>query len=57
MSHLGRPDGQRDLKYSLKPVANELGKLVSKKVEFVEECVGGIAEKACFEAKDGNCEL
>lgn len=30
MSHLGRPDGQANLKYTLKPVAEELKKLLSR---------------------------
>lgn len=30
MSHLGRPDGQANLKYTLQPVAEELKKLLSR---------------------------
>lgn len=30
MSHLGRPDGQPNLKYTLKPVAEELKKLLNR---------------------------
>jgi phosphoglycerate kinase len=30
MSHLGRPDGQKNLKYTLKPVAAELQKLLDR---------------------------
>lgn len=30
MSHLGRPDGQANLKYTLKPVAEELKKLLNR---------------------------
>ncbi|HNX91606.1 MAG TPA: phosphoglycerate kinase, partial [Candidatus Omnitrophota bacterium] len=40
MSHLGRPDGKRVEKYSLKPVAKRLEKLLGQKVKFVDECVG-----------------
>src|SRR6266567_7327175 len=46
MSHLGRPDGQKIAKFSLKPVAAELAKLLNKPVAFAEDCVGLIAEKA-----------
>jgi len=45
MSHLGRPDGKVNSKYSLKPVAAELEKLLSTKVTFVEDCVGPEVEK------------
>jgi len=40
MSHLGRPDGKRVDKYSLKPVAVKLQELLGEKVLFVNECVG-----------------
>src|SRR5512146_2582670 len=38
MSHLGRPKGEPNLKYSLKPVALHLAKLLSKNVIFAEDC-------------------
>src|ERR1041385_5799357 len=40
MSHLGRPDGQKIAKFSLKPVAAELEKLLGKPVKFLDDCVG-----------------
>jgi len=36
LSHFGRPDGERDLKYSLAPVAKHLSKLLNREVEFLE---------------------
>src|SRR5205085_3932594 len=39
MSHLGRPDGQKIAKFSLKPVAAELEKAIGKKVTFLDDCV------------------
>jgi phosphoglycerate kinase len=47
MSHLGRPNGERVAKYSLKPVAEELGKLLGKPVAFLDDCVGPDVEAAC----------
>ena len=47
MSHLGRPDGKVVAKYSLKPVADELSKLLSKPVKFLNNCVGAEVEAAC----------
>lgn len=47
MSHLGRPDGKKVAKYSLKPVAAELEKLLGRSVKFLEDCVGEEVEKAC----------
>ncbi|CAJ0859712.1 7849_t:CDS:2, partial [Entrophospora sp. SA101] len=42
MSHLGRPDGKSNPKYSLKPVAVELSKLLNKDVLFLDDCVGKV---------------
>jgi len=47
MSHLGRPDGKKVAKYSLKPVADELAKLLGKPVTFLDDCVGPAVEAAC----------
>ena len=45
-SHLGRPKGKADPKYSLAPVANRLRDLLSIPVVFVPDCVGPLAEGA-----------
>ncbi len=47
MSHLGRPDGEKVAKYTLKPVAAELQKLLGKPVQFLDDCVGPAVEAAC----------
>lgn len=44
-SHLGSPKG-KDLKYSLKPVARELSRLLGREVLFVKDCIGPEIEKA-----------
>ncbi|MFZ5496049.1 MAG: phosphoglycerate kinase [Verrucomicrobiota bacterium] len=46
-SHLGRPDGRKIAKFSLKPVATELEKLLGKPVKFLDDCVGPAVEAAC----------
>lgn len=45
-SHLGRPDGQANPKYSLLPVAKRLKELLHRDVEFVPDCIGERAHKA-----------
>ena len=40
MSHLGRPEGERDDKYSLAPVAKRLSELLGQEVIFTDDCVG-----------------
>ncbi|HEB53937.1 MAG TPA: phosphoglycerate kinase, partial [bacterium] len=47
MSHLGRPNGQRDEKFSLRPVAAELAQLLGHEVEFLHECVGAAVADRC----------
>jgi phosphoglycerate kinase len=46
LSHLGRPDGKRDPKYSLRPVAARLAERLNIPVKFVDDCVG----QACVDA-------
>lgn len=56
-SHLGRPKGEFNMKYSLKPVAEELSKLLGKKVVFATDVIGESAQKAVSECKDGEVVL
>jgi phosphoglycerate kinase len=46
LSHLGRPDGQPNPKYSLQPVADRLGELLKTPVPFGQDCVGQPAQSA-----------
>jgi phosphoglycerate kinase len=57
MSHLGRPKGQRDLKYSLKPVAEHLSEKYAYKVHFAEDCIGEETEKIVKSAIPGEIVL
>ena len=69
MSHLGRPDGRKQEKYTLKPVAEELEKLLGKysllffythifrPVKFLNDCVGSEVENACANPQEGSVIL
>lgn len=57
MSHLGRPDGLANPKYSLRPVAEEIGRLLHKNVTFLSDCVGLDIEDACKDPQDGTVIL
>jgi phosphoglycerate kinase len=46
MSHLGRPDGQPDPEFSLKPIAEHLGTLLGITVKFAPDCIGPETRKA-----------
>jgi phosphoglycerate kinase len=56
-SHLGRPDGQVIEKFSLKPIAAELEKVLGKPVAFASDCVGPVAEAAAAALKPGEVLL
>lgn len=56
-SHLGRPKGQRNPKYSLKPVADHLAKVFGSPVAFAADCIGEDAAKVVDELKDGEIAL
>jgi len=56
-SHLGRPKGKPDPKYSLAPVAAHLRELLSKPVEFASDCVGAEAESKSKSLSDGDVLL
>jgi 3-phosphoglycerate kinase len=56
-SHLGRPKGERNEKYSLRPVAEHLQTLLGQPVAFVDDCVGQTAKNAVDALKDGDVLL
>jgi len=57
MSHLGRPDGQKIAKFSLKPVATELEKLLGSPVGFATDCIGPAVETQARALKPGQVLL
>ncbi|HEX8860875.1 MAG TPA: phosphoglycerate kinase [Actinomycetes bacterium] len=56
-SHLGRPKGKRDPKYSLEPVAGVLGGLLGVEVAFVDDVVGDQAARAAQQLEPGQVLL
>lgn len=59
MSHLGRPDGQPDMKYSLKPVADRLSYALEQEVKFISSpaVVNDEVKAAAAALKDGDVML
>ncbi|HHU63986.1 MAG TPA: phosphoglycerate kinase [Clostridiales bacterium] len=57
MSHLGRPKGQFNDKFSLKPVAERLSQLLGKEVVQAEDVIGESAKKCVSDMKDGDVVL
>lgn len=56
-SHLGRPKGEFNPKYTLKPVAIRLQELLNKNVKMADDVIGDSAKKLSTEIKDGEIIL
>ena len=56
-SHLGRPKGQKDQKYSLRSVALALAKHIEQPVLFLPDCIGNEVEQAVSQMSNGNVIL
>jgi len=56
-SHLGRPKGKPVEKYSLRPIAAHLSKLLNRPVHFASDCIGPIADQARAALKPGEILL
>jgi len=56
-SHLGRPKGGPDAKYSLQPTAKKLEELIGRTVRFSADCVGQIPESTSHTLADGDILL
>lgn len=52
-SHLGRPEGKANAKYSLKPCAKRLSRLLDRPVDFANDCVGDEVSAKAAELQPG----
>lgn len=57
ISHLGRPKGQVNNKYSLEPVAAKMSEILGESVTFARDCIGEEAIKVIAGLKDGDVAL
>jgi len=57
MSHLGRPKGKADAKFSLKPIAKRLSELLGQQVKFASDCIGDEAFDISANLKPGEVLL
>lgn len=57
MSHLGRPKGKVNPKYSLKPAALRIGELLGKEVKLAPDCIGEDVKKLVDDMKSGDVIL
>jgi phosphoglycerate kinase len=57
LSHLGRPEGKPDPRFSLRPVAQALSDRLGVRVAFADDSVGEVAQRAAAELRDGGVLL
>lgn len=57
MSHLGRPKGGKDTKFSLEPCRKRLEELIGQEVQMTDDCIGKKAEKAAAKLQAGDVLL
>lgn len=57
MSHMGRPKGEKNPKYSLAPVAEHLSRVLNKGVYFSDDCISEDTKSIVGELKDGDILL
>ena len=56
-SHLGRPNGEKNLAYTLAPVAEELARYLSQHVTFISDCIGKHVEAEVANLREGEIAL
>ena len=56
-SHMGRPKGEFNMKYSLAPVTKRLSEILGKEVKLAEDVIGDSAKALVADMKDGEVEL
>lgn len=56
-SHLGRPKGEFNMKYSLKPIAKRLSELLGKEVRMAEDVIGDSAKSIASSLEEGDVML
>ncbi|HKJ63873.1 MAG TPA: phosphoglycerate kinase, partial [Desulfopila sp.] len=56
-SHMGRPKGEVNEKYSLGPIASHLGSLLEDEVRLAPDCIGNEVEDMVASMKEGEVIL
>lgn len=57
ISHLGRPEGKPDSKYSLEPIAKKLGELLGKEILFIKDILSQEGDAVVQSLEDGQIAL
>ena len=57
MTYLGRPDGKKDMNFSLEQIKNDVEEILGYKIVFVSDCIGEEVKNAMDELKEGEIVL
>jgi len=57
MAHLGRPKGEKNMDFTLLPVAKKMSEILGEEVVFVNDCIGDTAKEAIATLKEGQVAL
>lgn len=57
VAHLGRPKGEKNMEFTLAPVAKKLSEILGEDVLFVPDCIGEVAKEGIAKLKDGQVAL
>lgn len=57
VAHLGRPKGEKNMEFTLAPVATKLSEVLGEEVLFITDCIGGIAKEGIAKLQDGHVAL
>ena len=57
MAHLGRPKGEKNMEFTLLPVAKKMSEILGEEVVFVSDCIGDVAKEAISKLKEGQVAL
>lgn len=57
MSHLGRPEGKRNMQYSLEQICDDVERIIGRPVVFCKDCIGECVLEGMSKLKDGEVLL
>lgn len=57
VAHLGRPKGEKNMEFTLAPVAKRLSEVLGEEVLFVSDCIGDVAKEGIAKLQDGQVAL
>lgn len=57
VAHLGRPKGEKNMEFTLAPIAKKLSEVLGEEVLFIPDCIGDVAKEGISKLQDGQVAL